>query len=401
MKKVLCVIPARGKSKRVPGKNIRKVLGKPMVAYTIEKALESELCGKVVVSTDGADIAAVARKFGAEVIKRPDDISADVSPIDDAIRHAAVQYASKHGFDADIIVSLQANVPVRKKDEIDLAIRTLAENPEVTAVATAYKIDQRPEWMKIVDERTGLAKPFMPPTENFRAQSLPDRYLLDGAIIAVRKDVLMAAAGVRTVHAYLGERVKLLVHDRKYAVEIDEEDDLDTAEYYLGKEARGPLEKIDIKMRKARPGDSKDLWEWRNDPDTRKWSYNTGKIEYPDHRAWFSKKLKEKGARIYIAENGKKEKIGQIRFELAGKGVSSVNVNLNPVFFGRGLGSKVIDAGTRLFIKENPKVRTVTAEIKKENIASRKAFIKAGYRFSHGVKRAGANADVYKYGGAA
>ena len=47
------------------------------------------------------------------------------------------------------------------------------------------------------------------------------------------------------------------------------------------------------------------------------------------------------------------------------------------------------------------KVRTVTAEIKKENIASRKAFIKAGYRFSHGVKRAGANADVYKYGGAA
>ncbi len=231
---VLCVIPARGGSKRIKNKNILPINGKPLIAYTIEAALDAELVDKAVVSTEDENIAKVARGLGVDVVMRPDNLASDDAAIDDALRHALIHYEDAAEI-YEIAVLLQANVPVRKADEIDLAIRKLKDDSSLSAAATAYAISQRPEWMKLIDPQTGLLKPFMPPTNSFRMQDLPELYLLDGAIIVIRKQNLMQTEGVKRIHAYMGEEVLPIIHDFKYAVEIDEEEDFALAEFYLGR----------------------------------------------------------------------------------------------------------------------------------------------------------------------
>ncbi len=230
---ILCVIPARGGSKRIPNKKLRSVCEKPLIAYSIESALCSKLCNKVVVSTDDSQIKQIAESLGVRVIDRPVDLALDASPIDDSLRHAISVLEKEEKFVPEAVVLLQANVPVRKSGEIDEAILKLKNNPEFTSVATGYEVSQRPEWMKIVDKETGLIRPFMGKNDFYRKQDLPELYLLDGAIIVVRKEVLMKTVGVKKVHAYMGDKVAMIIHEPKYAVEIDEEADFGIAGYYL------------------------------------------------------------------------------------------------------------------------------------------------------------------------
>jgi RimJ/RimL family protein N-acetyltransferase len=138
------------------------------------------------------------------------------------------------------------------------------------------------------------------------------------------------------------------------------------------------LDKSSIFLRKARKSDCYDLWLWRNHARARRWSFNKDKIPYAMHKAWFNRKIKDKHSYIYIAQNCRGKKVGQIRFELNNKS-AYVNVNLNPDFFGKGLGSKIIREGTQLFLKEHPSVKIILAEVINSNIASKKAFQKAGY----------------------
>ncbi|MFH1623367.1 MAG: acylneuraminate cytidylyltransferase family protein, partial [Candidatus Aenigmatarchaeota archaeon] len=100
------IIPARGGSKRLPDKNILPLAGKPMIAWTIEAALKSRLLTKVCVSTDDANIAAVARQSGALVVDRPAELATDDAPIEAALRHAVKTLGGK----PEIIVWLHANV---------------------------------------------------------------------------------------------------------------------------------------------------------------------------------------------------------------------------------------------------------------------------------------------------
>ena len=109
------IIPARAGSKGVPGKNIKPLLGKPMMAYVIEAALEAETLDRVIVSTDGEEIADVAREYGAEVIMRPSELAGDSSPMEDSLRHA-VRKMDTYPL---LTVLLQANVPIRKPGAID------------------------------------------------------------------------------------------------------------------------------------------------------------------------------------------------------------------------------------------------------------------------------------------
>lgn len=231
---VIGVIPARGGSLRMPGKNIAPILSKPLIAYTIEKAKEARRLDRVIVSTDHEGIAAVARRLGAETIARPSELATADAPLDDSLRHAVTYLKESEGLRVDVVVSLQANNPVRKEGEIDEVVARLQQHTWATSVATAYKINQRPEWAKkIINNETMEIVPYMNAGENYRHQDLPPLYLLDGSIIAVRVSVLEQTTGDRRVHAYLGERVSVVVHDRKFATEIDEPDDMKIAEFYL------------------------------------------------------------------------------------------------------------------------------------------------------------------------
>ncbi|MBY6198489.1 cytidylyltransferase domain-containing protein [Vibrio hangzhouensis] len=115
--KVVAIIPARGGSKGVPKKNIKELNGKPLIAYSIEHALATKEVDKVVVSTDCDEIAKVSVAYGAEVIKRPDDISGDFASSEDALIHSVKELASV-GWEATHVVFLQCTSPIRKDTDI-------------------------------------------------------------------------------------------------------------------------------------------------------------------------------------------------------------------------------------------------------------------------------------------
>jgi CMP-N,N'-diacetyllegionaminic acid synthase len=229
----IAVIPARAGSQRLPRKNTISVAGKPLVAYTIEMALAASSIDAVLVSTDDEAVATIAAKLGATIIERPAELAVPESPIDDALRHALVAYSASARVSVDIVVSLQANTPVRRAGEIDDVVRFLRDAPSATAVATAVRVTERLHWAKVLtDPATMEVRPLVGVSE-FRVQDLPPLYLLDGNIIAVRTGALERAAGNRRVHAYLGDRVLVFEHDSRYATEVDERHDLEVAESIL------------------------------------------------------------------------------------------------------------------------------------------------------------------------
>ena len=220
------IIPARGGSKGLPGKNIRLLNGKPMVGWVIEAALAEMSLDRVIVSTDTDDIAAVARAHGAEVIMRPPEISGDLAPIEDALRHVVNTIESQENRRVDLVVLMQANVPIRKPGFVDEVVQALIDS-EYTSVQSVYRVNQRPEWMK--KEENGRLVPFMQ-CENYRRQELPDLFLLDGAAEAIRRDVLMNSAGLTGVHTYMGDNVGFCEQERIYSLDVDGLDDFNIVE---------------------------------------------------------------------------------------------------------------------------------------------------------------------------
>lgn len=120
--KYLAIIPARGGSKRIKRKNIKMLGGKPLIAWSIESALASEKIGKVFVSTEDSEIAAVAKQYGAEIIKRPDDLARDETKTEPVMLHALSKVESDYG-NCENIILLQATSPLRESKHIDEAIK--------------------------------------------------------------------------------------------------------------------------------------------------------------------------------------------------------------------------------------------------------------------------------------
>lgn len=146
-----------------------------------------------------------------------------------------------------------------------------------------------------------------------------------------------------------------------------------------------------IKLRKVSNSDSKIIWHWRNEPKVRKYFFNSAPVSWNEHQKWFIDRLKDPLSKIYIATYRKK-KIGVIRFQIQ-KSVANVSVNLNPKYLGKGLGQLTIKQGTKKFFTALSNKTSIVANIKKGNIASQKAFKKAGYNL---IKRK-KNFVVYQY----
>jgi len=125
---VLCIIPARGGSKRVPGKNLLPLAGRSALAWSLIHARESELVDDVVVSTDDAEIAALARTYGAEVVARPEDLSHDTATSESALRHVLDARKAAGHEDPELVVFLQCTSPVRRRDDIDNAIQLMRDS---------------------------------------------------------------------------------------------------------------------------------------------------------------------------------------------------------------------------------------------------------------------------------
>lgn len=182
--KIFALISARGGSKGIPRKNIRRIAGKPLIAWTIEAALSSRMLDAVVVSTDDEEIAEVARRWGAQVpFLRPTYLAQDDSPGIDPVLHAINHLP---GFDA--VILLQPTSPLRTTEDIDVCVG-LARDMQAPSVVSVSEPVKHPYWMYRLGADQRLQTLIdVPPIS--RRQELPPVYALNGALYYARSDWL-------------------------------------------------------------------------------------------------------------------------------------------------------------------------------------------------------------------
>lgn len=121
VKEILSIIPARGGSKGIPRKNLKKILDKPLIAYTIEASLKSKYITRTMLSSEDDEILSVAKEFGSEVIKRPDELAQDVTKTIPVMIDVVTRLKEKEGYKPDYVVLLQPTCPLRDENYIDSA----------------------------------------------------------------------------------------------------------------------------------------------------------------------------------------------------------------------------------------------------------------------------------------
>ena len=182
--RTLALILARGGSKGIPRKNVKLLAAKPLIAWTIEAALASELIKAVVTSTDDDEIAAVSREYGASVpFMRPAALASDESPAIDAVMHALNLLP-----EFDSVIVLQPTSPLRTTQDIDSAL-ILARDRKAPSVVSVTEPDHHPSWMYRFDSHQCLT-PLMSEPAISRRQDLPPVYVLNGALYYARVDWL-------------------------------------------------------------------------------------------------------------------------------------------------------------------------------------------------------------------
>lgn len=214
----LAVIPARGGSKRVPGKNVRSLAGRPLIAYAIENALESGLFEAVVVSTDAPEIAEVARAHGADVpFLRAPDLADDVTPVSAATADALARL-DPQGERFASVCQLMPNCPLVVPEDVRASSRQFEASAADAQVSVVRYGWQNPWWALRRDERF-LLDPLFPEALASRSQDLPELFCPTGAVWWVRADVLRRAG---TFH--VAQRTGWEIPWER-GVDIDTEDD--------------------------------------------------------------------------------------------------------------------------------------------------------------------------------
>lgn len=192
-KRVLAIIPARGGSVGLPGKNIRAMCGKPLIAWSIEKAKKSNYLDMVLVTTDSQKIADVSAQFGARVpFLRPAELATDKASTYDTVRHALTFLQEKEGHTFDYIVLLEPTSPLREDDDIDRMLEQLqARESDFDSIISVGEIDEHPS---IVRRLSGdRLEPFCPELQRTtRRQDNEPAYFPFGVAYIAKTEALLA-----------------------------------------------------------------------------------------------------------------------------------------------------------------------------------------------------------------
>jgi len=191
MNQTVGLITARGGSKSIPGKNIRLLAGKPLIAWTIEAAQKSRNLCRVIVSTDDGEIAEVAKKYGAEVpFTRPSELAHDDSDHVSVVEHALKWLEETEKFDPDYILLLQPTSPLRSTGDIDAAIE-MAESNNADAVVGVTEMKPHPYLSQQMGD-DGSISPLLPTAIPYlRRQALPTVFAINGAVYLNRPASLL------------------------------------------------------------------------------------------------------------------------------------------------------------------------------------------------------------------
>jgi len=226
----LAVIPARAGSKGIRGKNIINLCGKPLLAYTAEAAKKSKYFDRIILSTDGADIAQVGREYGLEVpFMRPAHLAGD-KVANPPVVHHVINFLEAEGFIPSIIVLLQPTCPLRTYEDIDNCIEKLVKN-NCTSVMSIVKVPDHysPHWQFTKDNMNRISR-FMGGSlkdKTYQRQKLPPSYVGNGAVYAFWLETLLSD------NSYYGDRCEGYEMTYDSSINIDEPEDLKLAEMYL------------------------------------------------------------------------------------------------------------------------------------------------------------------------
>ena len=235
----VAIIPARGGSKGIPRKNICAVAGKPLLAYTIEHAKGTPSIDRVVVSTDAPEIAAVATRYGAEVVWRPADLSGDSAASELALLHALDELAARDGYRPELVVMLQATSPIRHAHDVQRAIDTLKTEgaDSLFSACTLHGF----VWRRNCDGLSSVSYDYR--TRRMRQDS-PEDLLENGSIYVTRHDLL------RETGNRLGGRIAVYRMNPLDSLQVDEPEDLIAVERLLRwrGHATVPMHLVDVDL---------------------------------------------------------------------------------------------------------------------------------------------------------
>lgn len=220
-REILAIIPARGGSKSIQRKNIKPLLGLPLIAYTIREAQKSQYITRLIVSTDDEEIARIAHHYGAEVpFLRPAELALDHVTDLPVFQHCLIWLREHEGYQPEIVVHLRPTAPLRTSSHIDQGIELLLNSPQVDAVRSVCPAGQHPlKTWAIKDE---WLKPFVPENVydiseayNRPRQQLPQAFIQNGSVDVVRTKVIL------DLNSMTGHRIKAFVMDELDSVNID------------------------------------------------------------------------------------------------------------------------------------------------------------------------------------
>ncbi|WP_321992902.1 acylneuraminate cytidylyltransferase family protein [Clostridium butyricum] len=225
-KKILAIIPARGGSKGIVGKNIKELNGKPLIAYTIEEAKKSEYINRIVVSTDNEEIANISKKYGAEVpFLRPLELAQDDTPTIECVIHMLNVLKENEAYIPDYVCLLQCTSPLRTFNDIDGTIEKLLSTG-LDSAASVCEAEVNPYWTNIFNGER-LEYFLKDGKEITRRQDLPNVYRLNGAVYVAKCDVLKNEMTFET------EYTTGYVMDKNSSIDIDDIIDFKFAELLM------------------------------------------------------------------------------------------------------------------------------------------------------------------------
>lgn len=226
---VLATICARGGSKGVPGKNIRLLLGRPLLGIAIECARAAASVDRIVVSTDSDDVASIAEQYGIAVpFRRPAELATDAAPKAATIEHAAAYVEAHEHFTPDLVVDLDVGVPLRAPADVDACVERLARQADLDGVVTVYEAERNPYFNMVEIDRDGrLTLVKRPAAAISRRQDAPAVYSVSPSVFAFRRDRL--ATGT---HLHTGRWAGCVV-PRERAIDIDTELEFQFVEFLM------------------------------------------------------------------------------------------------------------------------------------------------------------------------
>jgi N-acylneuraminate cytidylyltransferase len=226
-KKVIAVVPARGGSKSIPGKNIRQLGGKPLLSWSIDVAKQVTEIDRIIVSTDDAEIASVGRSGGAEIYERPAHLATDEALVIDALKDLIETFHAE-GEQPEWMILLEATCPLRTPDDVRACLNLIADGG-YDSVATFKEAELNPHraW-RLVD---GVPEVFIPGAVPWLPrQKLPKAYQLNGAVYVFRAKLLAEEA-----KSLLVGRLGAVMMPRDRSQDIDDSVDFMIVEALLGK----------------------------------------------------------------------------------------------------------------------------------------------------------------------